>query len=163
MHLIGDIHQPLHVGKSEDAGGHKINLKWFDKNTNLHKVWDENLIEFQKLSYTEYTAFIDHINSADAKKWEKSSIIDWVNEGMQEREKIYAGLKDENGKKTYNLGHKYNFDNIEVLNNRLRRAGVRLAAFLNNIFDNRKNIDSDKIREKLGAEPGYGLKGGQGD
>ena len=157
IHLIGDIHQPLHVGRQDDVGGNKIFVKWFAEETNLHRVWDESLIAFQKLSYTEYTNFIDHINNKEARTWENSSVIGWVNEGMKNREKIYSGLVDESGKKMYRLSYEYNFDNIEMLNGCLKRAGVRLAYFLNNIFEGKKNIDADLIREKLGNKPRYDL------
>jgi hypothetical protein len=44
IHLNSDLHQPLHVGRSEDQGGNKISVNWFDNKTNLHSVWDEKLI-----------------------------------------------------------------------------------------------------------------------
>jgi len=157
IHLVGDIHQPLHIGRQEDLGGNKIFVKWFSEETNLHRVWDESLIAFQKLSYTEYTNFIDHISYAEARAWEKSSVIDWVNESMEKREKIYSGLIDEKNKKIHRLSYEYNYENIELLNGCLKRAGVRLARFLNNIFEGKKNIDSDVIREKLGNKPRYDL------
>ncbi len=46
IHLVGDVHQPMHVGRSEDQGGNKIKLTWFNDNVNLHQVWDERLINF---------------------------------------------------------------------------------------------------------------------
>src|ERR1041385_7662986 len=55
IHFIGDIHQPLHVGRHTDLGGNKIKVLWFSTSTNLHAVWDDQLINFQQLSYTEYT------------------------------------------------------------------------------------------------------------
>src|SRR4030095_16326708 len=58
-HIAGDIPQPLHVGQLEDLGGNRIRLQWFGEPTNLHSVWDEKLIEFQKLSYTEYVGWIN--------------------------------------------------------------------------------------------------------
>ena len=60
IHFIGDIHQPFHVGRHEDLGGNKIKLTWFFASTNLHAIWDEQLINFQQLSYTEYTTAINH-------------------------------------------------------------------------------------------------------
>ena len=45
VHLIGDLHQPLHIGRSEDKGGNTIQIQWFGKGTNLHKVWDEKMID----------------------------------------------------------------------------------------------------------------------
>src|ERR1700744_2043909 len=56
IHITEDVHQPFHTGHTSDKGGNDIKLTWFNKPTNLHSVWDSQLIEFQQLSYTEYTA-----------------------------------------------------------------------------------------------------------
>ena len=45
VHLVGDLHQPLHVGRGADRGGNKIEVTWFGKPSNLHKVWDDGLID----------------------------------------------------------------------------------------------------------------------
>ena len=55
VHLVGDIHQPLHVGRGEDRGGNEIKVKWFGKDTNLHRVWDSEMINTYMMSYTEFT------------------------------------------------------------------------------------------------------------
>jgi len=53
-HLVGDIHQPLHVGTGLDRGGNDAKVTWFWSNeTNLHSVWDTRMIEEKKFSYTE--------------------------------------------------------------------------------------------------------------
>ena len=58
VHLIGDLHQPLHVGKKSDRGGNKIKVKWFGEETNLHQVWDSKMIQLQELSYIEYSDYL---------------------------------------------------------------------------------------------------------
>ena len=58
VHFIGDIHQPLHVGNGKDYGANNVKVKWFNEPTNLHKIWDEKLIDYQNLSYTEYARFL---------------------------------------------------------------------------------------------------------
>src|SRR5919205_654331 len=55
IHIVGDLHQPLHVSPKGDTGGNDIKVQWFGQTSNLHRVWDEQLIESQELSYTEYT------------------------------------------------------------------------------------------------------------
>ena len=67
---MGDIHQPLHAGKKKDLGGNLIRVKWFDERTNLHKVWDDGLIDSQKLSYTEYISFI-YKPTPEMTKWKR--------------------------------------------------------------------------------------------
>lgn len=129
IHFVGDIHQPFHAGRHEDLGGNKIKLTWFSAPTNLHAVWDEQLINFQQLSYTEYTAAINHTTAKQRLTWQKEPISDWIIESHQIAERLYNGVTPDQ-----KLGYRYNYDNIQILNERLLRAGVRLAALLNQLF-----------------------------
>src|SRR5262245_31080294 len=58
VHCVGDIHQPLHVGRRDDHGGNTLQVRWFGESSTLHKVWDEQLIEAEKLSFSEFAAFL---------------------------------------------------------------------------------------------------------
>lgn len=127
VHFVGDIHQPLHVGKAEDRGGNDTKVKWFGKEVNLHHLWDEELIEFQKLSYTEYATSIDIVDKLTIKTWMKDDINVWIKESMDLRSTVYDVGKG-------SLSYEYNFKNVTHLNRRLLQAGVRLAAILNEIF-----------------------------
>jgi nuclease S1 len=49
VHLIGDIHQPLHAGFGDDRGGNSYQLQAFMRGSNLHAVWDSGLIRNQGL------------------------------------------------------------------------------------------------------------------
>ncbi|MBW8685907.1 S1/P1 nuclease [Chitinophaga sp. B61] len=129
IHLVGDMHQPLHIGRDEDQGGNKIQVMWFDKQSNLHRVWDEQLIEFQQLSYTEYTRALDTANAAEIRKLQRGSIADWMFESNQLSNKVYA-LTHNNDK----LSYRYNYWFIADLNSQLLKGGLRLAAILNQIY-----------------------------
>lgn len=142
VHLMGDLHQPLHVGKFEDRGGNLIKLKWFDKETNLHAIWDDELIDFQKLSFTEYVQFLEHA-SYDDKTWVKGDYGAWAMESYAERERVYAYSGTV-------LKYEYLFKSKELLDRRLYQAGIRLAQKLNAIFNQKKlSNDEIKLREKL--------------
>jgi hypothetical protein len=130
IHFIGDMHQPLHVGLLEDLGGNRVKVFWFNEPSNLHRVWDEHLIEYQQLSYTEYVKAINHTTKSQTQEWQKKPILDWVYESYQIRGQIYKGTKQPEEK----LSYKYNFDNVQVLNSQLLKGGVRLAGVLNDIF-----------------------------
>jgi hypothetical protein len=130
IHIAGDIHQPLHVGQLEDQGGNRIRIQWFGESTNLHSLWDDKLIEFQKLSYTEYVAWINHTNKAQRRQWQKQSMNEWFFESYQLAGKIYNSVTQPEPK----LSFRYNFDYIEMLNSQLLKGGVRLAGLLNSIF-----------------------------
>ncbi|HKB66470.1 MAG TPA: S1/P1 nuclease [Pyrinomonadaceae bacterium] len=45
VHLVGDLHQPLHAGYRDDAGGNTIKVWFFSESTSLHSVWDYSMIE----------------------------------------------------------------------------------------------------------------------
>ena len=130
IHIVGDIHQPMHVSHKEDLGGNKINVLWFGEATNLHAVWDEKLITYQKLSYTEYTTSINFTNKTQRQAWQQQPMQEWLFESYQIADKLYAGITQPNQK----LSFRYNYDNIEILNLQLLKGGVRLAGLLNEIF-----------------------------
>jgi nuclease S1 len=44
VHLVADVHQPLHAGYFDDRGGNGYQLRAFERGTNLHAVWDSALI-----------------------------------------------------------------------------------------------------------------------
>jgi hypothetical protein len=130
IHIVEDVHQPLHVGHTDDKGGNDIKLTWFNNSTNLHSIWDSQLIEFQQLSYTEYTAAINHTTVAQREEWQKAPISQWLFESNQIAEKVYSEVKSGDTLNAY----KYNFNHIETVNQQLLKAGVRLAGILNQLF-----------------------------
>lgn len=130
IHITGDIHQPMHVSRAEDQGGNKIKVQWFNEPTNLHSVWDDKLIELQKLSYTEYTANINHSTLAGRQLLQKQPTTEWFFESYELANKIYSGITEPEQK----LGYRYNYDNIAMLNQQLLKGGIRLAGLLNEIF-----------------------------
>jgi len=129
IHLIGDLNQPMHTARKDDLGGNKVNLSWFGEKSNLHHVWDESLIEYQQLSYTEYASTIDHPTLEQTKLWRLNGLKDYVYESYLACNKIYAGTKAED-----KLGYKYNFDFVALLNEQLLKGGICLANVLNDTF-----------------------------
>ena len=45
IHMVGDMHCPMHAGRLSDRGGNSKKVRWFGQNTNLHSVWDSRMIE----------------------------------------------------------------------------------------------------------------------
>jgi hypothetical protein len=130
IHLVGDLHQPLHVGRDEDAGGNKIVVYWFDKKTNLHSLWDTMLIEFQQYSYSEYAKLLDIADPEKVKAWQSGSLEDWFYESHVLSDVVYDASPNE-----AKLGYKYNFQFQKILDEQLLKGGVRLAALLNQAFE----------------------------
>jgi hypothetical protein len=131
IHFVGDAHQPLHVGgRPEDLGGNRVKVMWFNEPTNLHAVWDEKLPEFQRLSYTEWTAAINHAKKKLREAWQQQPMTEWFFESYQIAQQIYAEITQPDQK----LGYNYNFVHLETMNQQLLKGGVRLAGILNDIF-----------------------------
>ena len=128
VHLIGDIHQPFHVGRKEDLGGNRVRVAWFRSNTNLHRVWDSEIIDHQQLSYTEYATYLNHIETDTVNTWQAASVRDWAQESMSYRDILYQLPPDST------LRYRYNFDHKALLERRLTQAGIRLAGVLNDVY-----------------------------
>lgn len=127
IHLVGDIHQPLHVGFGDDAGGNRVKVSWFRDETNLHTVWDTWMIDYTKLSYTELAASLHKPDAVQVKKLQQSTVRDWATESMSYRKQVYdIG----NGK----LGYEYHYKYFKIVELQLSHAGIRLAGVLNDIY-----------------------------
>lgn len=128
VHLVGDIHQPLHVGNGEDRGGNDVKVQWFSTNTNLHSVWDSRMIDGKQFSYTEFANWVNHPSKNEIAQWQSASVRDWAHESMTYRDQIYK--VPENGR----LSFRYSFDNFDIVKHRVLQAGVRLAGVINEIY-----------------------------
>lgn len=128
VHFVGDIHQPLHVGRRADRGGNSIKVTLFNQETNLHSVWDAGLIDAEKLSFSELAAFIDHPTLMELQTWQNSTSADWAKESKDLRNRVYDFSPDAK------LSFDYAFKNVPLIKRRLLQAGVRLAGLLNAIF-----------------------------
>jgi hypothetical protein len=72
---------------------------------------------------------INHTTAIQRLNWQKAPVKQWIYESYQVSEKIYNDVKPEQ-----KLGYRYNFDYINILNDRLLTGGVRLAGLLNEVF-----------------------------
>jgi len=146
VHLVGDLHQPLHVGKCCDKGGNDVKVTWFGKPTNLHSVWDSQLVDDEQLSFTEMASKLErHISPADVVKWWDINPRDWISESAEIRDTVYPtktdmpkptkGKKPKKGEPVLpDLSYSYVYRFTPVMERRLSQGGVRLAAYLNALF-----------------------------
>ena len=133
VHMVGDIHQPLHTGREEDWGGNKIEAQWYGHSpTNLHLIWDTDMIEHYNLSYTELSDFIirEHTNT----KVFQGNVEDWVMESHNYVRDIYQDFNDPL-LNTYDKAELYMYDNFPLVKKRLYQSGIRLAGVLNKIYE----------------------------
>lgn len=128
LHMIGDIHQPLHVGTGEDRGGNDVRLRWFGENSNLHWVWDIGIIETLYMSYTELAEELNTATPDQIEDWQNDSVRDWAYESMEYRDEVYDLPSN------MRLGYDYKYFKKHIVYKRLLQAGVRMAGVLNEIY-----------------------------
>jgi hypothetical protein len=146
VHLVGDLHQPLHVGKCCDKGGNEVKVKWFGRDLNLHSVWDSALVDEEQLSFTELAAKLQrHTSNADVMAWWDINPRDWISESGQLRETVYPApnLKDPKAPPELSYGYVYKF--TPLMEQRLKQAGVRLAAYLNDIYSEPQQLPENRV------------------
>lgn len=142
VHLVGDLHQPLHVGKCCDKGGNDVMVKWFGKPTNLHAVWDSQLVDDEQLSFTELAAKLErHTSDQEVIDWWDIDPRDWISESAEIRDTLYpppakkpAKGKRSKGPQLPELSYSYVYKFSSVMERRLKQAGIRLAAYLNDVY-----------------------------
>ena len=131
VHFIGDLHQPMHVGQAEDRGGNDIQLQWFNEGTNLHRVWDSNIIDSYGMSHEELgNELIRSHNKRQVKALMQGQVRDWVEETHQITKVVYASVN-----KGEKLRYEYSYRFNATVFDQLHKGGVRLAFILNEIFD----------------------------
>ncbi|MCH7397972.1 S1/P1 nuclease [Belliella sp. DSM 107340] len=129
IHIVGDLHQPFHVGKPGDRGGNDVKVSFFNKETNIHAIWDSDLIEGKKMSYSEIaTELQKRINPSLVEKYTKNSPADWLREAAAIRPDMYD--IPENGR----IGYEYIYRHYHHTEERLIAAGIRLAQALEEIY-----------------------------
>jgi hypothetical protein len=123
VHLVADIHQPLHAGYAEDRGGNSYQLQAFMRGSNLHALWDVGLIKNLDLSNEALTARL-LARQVPAGKLNAASIA-------EESCRIV-------GTPGFYPDRKVDVPYIEqftpVMEGRLVAAGARLAAVLNRMW-----------------------------
>lgn len=134
VHMVGDLHCPMHAGRLSDRGGNGVKVKWFGQNTSLHSVWDSKIVESAKRwSYSEWTDNLDRKDRRYRKDISKGTYEEWFSETVENAAEIYEYVEALN-KETPNLSYQFVYDFTPMLEEQLLNGGYRLAAVLNYIF-----------------------------
>jgi hypothetical protein len=166
VHVVGDVHQPLHVGNSTDNGGNVCKVLWDKKSLfNLHQIWDGKIIDFDidklkvgksPLKNYSYVSYADDIlknhpvSADDIAKTQAAPIADWLKESQDLRVAVYPDTTpvSEDAKRNYcnrgnnsypKISEDYKVKSAEITEIRILQAGLRLAAMLNKIFADGNN------------------------
>ncbi|WP_221412369.1 S1/P1 nuclease [Dysgonomonas sp. 520] len=129
IHLVGDMHQPMHTGRADDLGGNRIKVYWFDRETNLHSLWDSALVDFEKYSYTEYATVLNVLTKDEKKAIQKGTLEDWLYDSHNIANRVY-----EISPYGSRLSYDYNFIVRPIVDSQLQKAGLRLAKILNDLW-----------------------------
>ena len=128
IHMIGDMHMPLHVGNGTDRGGNDVRVQWMGSDSNLHRVWDSDMINSLQMSYTELAREVDQMDAETVAVWQASTVRDWAYESVGYRDEVYDLPED------LRLGFEYRYYKKDIIFKRLAQAGVRIAGVLNEIY-----------------------------
>ncbi|HYU45479.1 MAG TPA: S1/P1 nuclease [Terriglobales bacterium] len=130
VHFVGDLHQPLHCADNHDRGGNDVKVTFFGKQSNLHRVWDSDIITESNLPPVEFAAQLDSwLDAQDTATLEKGTTVDWA----QASHKL-AVDDAYNIPADHQLDASYADANLPIIDQQLAIAGLRLAAILNAIF-----------------------------
>jgi hypothetical protein len=136
VHLVEDLHMPLHVGENHDKGGNDLQVRWFDHGSNLHRVWDSGIIERAGRGEEGWLTDLVALDTDAARSQAQAGTVeDWATESLLAARAAYqdpaTGQRIKPGAK---LGDAYQERSLPVVKQRLYQAGVRLAGVLNDVF-----------------------------
>lgn len=133
VHIIGDLHQPLHSGYASDRGGNEVRLSWFGERVNLHAVWDTQLVEHADMSYTQMARRLGNriirTPASDVHYMESAAPLGWIDESREMLDRIYAAHAGDP-----ELGSRYTAQFVPTVDTQLVKGGLRTAYVLNSIF-----------------------------
>lgn len=133
VHMVGDLHCPMHAGRLSDLGGNRTKVKWFGSNTNLHSVWDSKMIDSaRKWSYSEWTRHLDKNDKKYKKSVMRGTYEEWFMATVENAAEIYDYVERQG--KNPNLSYQFVYDFSPMLEEQLLLGGYRLAYVLNMIF-----------------------------
>ena len=134
VHMVGDLHCPMHAGRLSDRGGNGTKVKWFGQQTNLHSVFDSKMIDSaRKWSYSEWVENLDRTDKKFKKSVMRGTFEEWFMDTVDNAAEIYEYVERQ-GKENPNLSYQFVYDFSPMLEQQLLLGGYRLAYVLNTIF-----------------------------
>jgi hypothetical protein len=134
LHLVGDIHQPLHAADDHDAGGNRKRISAGGLGAaNLHELFDLELVEHLATDPLDVAAYlISQISDEQRREWSRGTAADWAMESFAvARDHVYGRLPAPSADGSYVLTRTYTDTETRDVAAQLSKAGVRLALVLN--------------------------------
>lgn len=146
VHIVGDIHQPLHAADDGDAGANFKNvlLPGATSARRLHSVWDSEFVKLTLRGSSEREfaqQLLNRYRNKEMREWQKTDIRDWMNESYELSKSVtYAKLPSFVCREPWTatpieLPQAYVNSALDVIPQQLAKAGARVAAVLNRALD----------------------------
>lgn len=140
VHLVGDVHQPLHCADNDDRSGNLVQVKFLGQISNLHKVWDFDMVEASKMNVQQYVEELKEFKVSRG-FW----IEQWVNDSHAIAQK-YAYVIPQDRE----LGNTYYRRNESIMTQQLAQASEKLVQILEEAL---KSKSRNRNRIGLKASP----------
>jgi hypothetical protein len=127
FHLAGDLHMPLHVGYETDKGGNDVHITYMSKPTNLHKLWDTDIIEQEDVTANSCMVLYNRFDKNEISSFKVINTEKWINEPRGLLSTVYHYHGD-------TIDQAYVDKNLPIIKQQLLIAGIRLAAVLEQVF-----------------------------
>lgn len=130
IHLVGDMHCPMHAGYKSDRGGNGTQVKYFGSSKKLHSVWDSEIVESaHRWSYQEWQEQVDRASKKEVRAMAQGTPNDWIEETVVLSRNVY-----ENSPRGVNLSYDYVAMYAPIIEEQFLKGGIRLAKLLEEIY-----------------------------
>lgn len=136
IHFVGDLHQPLHASDNGDRGGNQVRVVLRGRRTNLHAVWDVDVVRALGQIPVAVVADLEaDISAATHQIWESGTAESWANESFRlASHEIYSTSNPLGASAPLILPRDYPERQRTLVRTQLEKAGVRLAWVLNRVL-----------------------------
>jgi len=131
FHLMGDLHQPLHIGYGEDKGGNSMQINYNSKGTNLHSLWDSGIIEHKKITLSD-CLMSKKYSKNEIRALQKINVVNWSIDSRSHLAQIYKTGGNE-------INDEYVDSCVPIIENQILKSGIRLAGILNEVLKKQKS------------------------
>jgi hypothetical protein len=123
VHIVQDLHQPLHVGNGSDRGGNDRVVFVDGERSNLHRVWDTTILASAGRSRADWLRRLEAAGLLRAPRTSDADPLLWIGESAALRDTLYPVPR--------RIDAAYLARHLTTVEQRIAEAGVRCAAWLN--------------------------------
>ncbi|HEV3332627.1 MAG TPA: S1/P1 nuclease [Bryobacteraceae bacterium] len=132
VHFVGDLHQPLHCANHDDKGGNDVPVVFFGEAMKLHALWDHGLLDHMPAEDRILAVILPMLTNERVAEWSRGTVEQWADESFHLAQKVvYGALPPAGPGEPIQLGEAYQRTAEPIVRNQIAKAGVRLAAILN--------------------------------